>query len=282
VQSFLDLALGAYRGKGTGEHGLLRQLMHCFQAGDVVLGDSYYCTFFLIATLNRIGADAAFPIHGARDCDFRSGERLGKKDHRVRWLKPQRPSWMDKKTYNDFPDEITVREVDVSTERKGHCTEKRVLVTTFLDSVAVTKKDLLELYDRRWLVELDLRAIKNVMKMDVLRGQTPEMVHKEIWAHLLAYNLIRKVMAQAAIAHEKNPRQMSFKLALQAINSFRQAGLFSEANKAAHAILLKTIAYKKTGNRRGRWEPRRVKRRPKPFARLQKPRQVYQREMATN
>jgi hypothetical protein len=49
-----------------------------------------------------------------------------------------------------------------------------------------------------WQIELDLRSLKQTLQMDILRGQSPEMVRKEIWIHLLAYNLLRGLMARAA------------------------------------------------------------------------------------
>lgn len=278
--ALLDFNMGPYRGKGTGEHGLLRPMMDHFHSGDVALGDCYYASFFLIADLMRRGVDAVFPMHGARDCDFRTGHRLGKKDHRVTWVKPQRPAWMDQNSYDLFPDEIIVREVEVQINRPGFRAESQVLATTFLKPKITTKQELMELYGRRWCVELDLRSIKQTMHMDILRGKTPEMVRKEIWAHLLAYNLIRKVMAQAASVYNKTPRQLSFKLALQTVESFRQANLFCESRKDCYDQILKAIASKTVGNRPGRREPRRVKRRPKPFARLQKRRDLYRQEAA--
>jgi len=277
--ALLDLNLGAYRGKGTGEHGLLRPMMENFQAGDVVLGDGYYASFFLMADLIQRGVDAVFPLHGARDCDFRRGHRLGKKDHLVQWMKPQRPAWMDQEMYESYPERLTIRELEVQIQRAGFRTESRVLATTFLKPKETTREELAALYDYRWWVELDLRSIKQVMHMDILHAKTPEMVRKEIWAHLLAYNLIRKVMAQAAAVHGKNPRRLSFKLALQTVESFRQAGAFSESRGACYKQLLWVIASQPVSDRPGRREPRRVKRRPKPFARLQKRREVYRREM---
>lgn len=271
----LDLTLGSCKGKGNGEHGLLRELMHNFFAGDIVLGDSYYCTFFLIAALKASGVDGVFPLHGARHCDFRTGERLGRKDHLVDWIKPQKPDWMDDDDYASFPDSIRVREVEVTTEHSGFRSETQVLVTTFLDHRVTSKADLNDLYKRRWLVEIDLKAIKTTMNMDILRSKTPEMIRKEIWAHLLAYNLIRKVMAQAANIHNKHPRTLSFSLAVQAIQSFRNAQIFCEHKAEVYKKILKVIASKTVGNRPGRREPRAVKRRPKPFPRLQQSRQSF-------
>ena len=116
--------------------------------------------------------------------------------------------------------------------------------------------------------------------MGILRGKTPEMVHKEIWVHVFAYNLIRKIMAQAAIYHKKNPRELSFRLAIQLIDTFRQSGILLKNNYEIYLELLNAIAYKKIGNRPGRREPRRIKRRPKAFPRLQKARSFYHAEVA--
>lgn len=269
VGAVLDIAVGSYAGKGTGEHALLRQLIHNFNPGDVVLGDRHYDSFFLIALLMKAEVDIAFPINSSRKYDFRKGEKLGKKDHLVQWKKPARPEWMDEKTHRDFPDYITMREVTINSNRAGFRSMSRVMVTTFLDPTCVSKKDLGELYDYRWIVEINLRYIKETMCMDILRGKTPKMVHKEIWAHLLAYNLIRKIMAQSADRYDKRPQELSFKLALQMIFAFRQAGIFSEQNGVLYHQLLKAIACKTIGNRAGRIEPRAVKRRPKAFPKLQ-------------
>lgn len=276
--AMLDLAIGPWSGKETGEHALLRKILNVFKPGDVALGDSYYASFFLIAMLIEMNVDAVFPVHGARHNDFRRGKRLGKKDHLVQWRKPARPVWMDKETYDKFPDDITVREVMVNNDSSGFRSRSRIIVTTFLKPKEVSKKELALLYDYRWCVELDLRSIKETMHMGILRGKTPAMVHKEIWAHILAYNLIRKIMAQAAITHDKNPREISFKLALQMIDAFRQAGILSEKNEADYMRILKAICYKKVGNRPGRREPRRIKRRPKAFPRMQKSRNLYKQE----
>jgi hypothetical protein len=128
------------------------------------------------------------------------------------------------------------------------------------------------LYDCRWSVELTLRSIKSTMHMDILRGKTPSMVKKEMWIHLLAYNLIRRIMAHAAWLYKRTTTSLSFKLALQVIKSFEQAGLFNEDNPLLYQKLFKAIVSKKIGNRPGRQEPRAIKRRPKIVPKLQTPR----------
>ena len=273
--ALLDLEIAPWSGKGTGEHTLLRQLMGVFEAGDIVLGDAYYCSFFLIAELITLKADVVFPMHGSRHKDFRQGRRLGKGDHLVEWHKPARPSWMDKETYANFPKIITVRETKITSSKPGFRSKSRTIVTTMTNENEVTPEDLGELYGRRWFAELNFRSIKEIMRMDILRGKTPEMVRKEIWAHILAYNLVRKMMAQAAEIYQRNPREMSFKLALQMISAFRQAGILSEKNAHAFSCFLRAIIYKKTGTQIRESEPRVVKRRPKPFPKMKKARHLY-------
>lgn len=278
--ALLDLAIAPYMGKGTGEHALLRQLMSVFKPEDVLLGDAYYGSFFLIAALIQKRVDAVFPMNTNRSHDFREGKRLRKKDHLLQWKKPAQPMWMDKETYIAFPNVITVRVSTVVDTRPGYRSKTRVLVTTMLNSKTVSSEALAELYRYRWFVELNLRSMKDIMGMDILRSKTPAMVHKEIWAYVLGYNLVRKLMAQAAVMKKCNPREMSYKLAYQMLFAFRQAGIFSERDKEAYGCLLKAVNYKKVGNRGGRNEPRMVKRRPKAFPRLQKPRNFYHRVVA--
>lgn len=272
--------MGPYSGKGTGENALLRQLLTVFEKGDLVLGDCYYASFFLIALLMKIGVDVVLPLHASRHCDFRKGKQLGKKDHLMEWKRPARPEWMDEASYRDFPEKITVRETAIKNERPGFRAKSRIIVTTLLNSSEATKNDLNALYDCRWFVEINLLAIKETLQMGILRCKTPEMVRKEIWAHLLAYNLIRQIMLKSAVKYNKNPREMSFKLALQCIFSFAQVGVFCSGNGDIYEKMLKAIATKKVGNRPGRSEPRKVKRRPKAFPRLQKARQLYHKKGA--
>lgn len=174
-----------------------------------------------------------------------------------------------------FQKKITIRETKIVSNSPGFRSKARVIVTTFIDEKNVTPFDLGKLYSFRWFVELNLRSVKETMRMDILRCKTPEMVRKEIWAHILAYNLVRKVMLQSAIIHKRNPRELSFKLALQAMSAFRQAGILCEHNRELYATFLQVIASKKTGQQKRLGEPRMVKRRPKAFPRMQKPRAYY-------
>jgi hypothetical protein len=276
--ALLDLAIASWSGKGTGEHALLRQLMPVFNSTDIVIADAYYASFFLVATLMQKGVDVVFPQNASRHCDFQRGKQLGKGDHVVEWARPTRPQWMSKEEYAKFPEKISIRETKIVLNCPGFLSKSRVLITTFLDPKAVSVNDLSELYTLRWFVELDLRSVKETMRMGILRGKTPEIVRKEIWAHVLAYNLIRKIMLDAAIKYQCNPREMSFKLALQMLSSFRQAGILSESKGELNVTFLQAIVTKKTGQQRGRSEPRVVKRRPKSFPRMQQPRASYHKQ----
>lgn len=256
----LDVAMGPYKGKGTGEYGLFRELRNCFVEGDVMLADSYYCSYFLIADLLARGVDVVFEQHGARITDFRAGERLGARDHVVQWKKPAvKPGWMTAQQYESFPSELTLREVKV---------RKKVLVTSFLNPREVCKRELGKLFIQRWTIELALRHIKTTLGMDRLSCKTPEMCQKELWVYMLAYNLIRLLMAQAASQAGILPRQISFKHTLQIWVAWSQRQFLSNAAEDLDA-LFRLIAQVRVGNRPGRLEPRLIKQRPKPFGRLQ-------------
>jgi hypothetical protein len=269
-----DLALGPCEGKETGETALLRTLLAGLKTGEILLGDRYYASFFMIAALTQRKVDGLFRMHQRRKFDFRRGRRLGVEDHVVTWIKPERPDWMDEETYAQLPSELTIRELRFKVEQPGFRLNELVLVTTMLDAAEYSKEELADLFLERWNVELDLRAIKDVLQMDVLRCKTPDMVEKEIWMHLLAYNLIRGVMAQAAEAHDKRPRLLSFKGTLQTITAFQEAMRW--ALPADREILLRAmlraIAQQEVGDRPGRVEPRANKRRPKAQRLLTEPR----------
>lgn len=269
-----DLAIGPYQGKQTGENSLFRSLWDRLRAGEIVLGDRHFASYFGIAPLVERGVAGLFRMHQVRKFDFRRGTRLGIEDHAVFWNKPKRPEWMEQALYDQLPERLQVRELRVRVNQPGYRVNELVLVTTMLDPSEYTKEDLAMLYYERWNSELDLRSIKSVMQMDVLRCETPEMVEKEIWTHLIAYNLIRSLTGAAAEASGKLPRQISFKGTLQALTAFqdplKQAS--PECRRVLVEVMLETIAYHEVGDRPGRVEPRAIKRRPKPHDLLMEPR----------
>jgi Transposase DDE domain len=276
VGAVIDAAFCPYQGKEHSELALFRRLHESLDASDVVLGDRYFCSFFDIAELQRRGIDVVMRQHQKRKTDFRRGVPIGKYDHLVIWKKPQRPDWMDEETYRQYPDEMVIRELRVHVRGRHRKVRSRTItvVTTLCDYEEYRKADVAELYRLRWQAELNLRSLKTVMQMDVLRGKSPEMVRKELWAHFLAYNLIRKVMCQTAEQFDLKPWTISFKGALQTLNAFALPLLSSEACSLAELIeeMLLAIARHAVGNRPDRVEPRRIKRRPKPHKLLNMPR----------
>ena len=263
----LNAAIGAYRGKGGDEQTLLRSILDTLATGDVLLGDAYFATYFLLCRLREQGVDAVFEQHGSRQrsTDFRRGEHLGERDHLIVLNKPKiKPGWMSQPDYNGAPDTLTVRELRV----RG-----KTLVTTLLCPKQTPKASLGALYQSRWQVELDLRAIKITLGMETLSCKTPAMAQKEIWVYLLAYNLVRLMMAQAALLADCLPRQLSFKHTVQVWIAWGYSrNKVTDANRIGGLFVL--IAQQKVGNRPGRIEPRAIKRRPKQFPMLTQPREL--------
>ena len=265
IGTVLDYAIGAFKGKGTGESSLLRNIFDCIEQDDILLGDRYYPGFFLMAEVLAKEADGIFRGQAQRYYDFRTGQSLGKKDHIVEWNKPQKPEWMTQEVYDVYPDQIKIREFKVNG---------KVYVTTLLNHKKYNKKELARIYELRWHLEINLKSIKDTMNMDILSCKTPDMVRKEIGIHFLAYNFIRIIMAEACAQHSAIPNHVSFKGTVQLLNKFMPhfIHLNSKKNQIMYAVLLKNIVKNKIGNRPGRIEPRRVKKRPKPFDTLNRPR----------
>jgi IS4 transposase len=274
-------AIGPYVGKNQGEPALLQPLLDQLQAGDVLVGDRYFGSYWIVALTRAHGVDGVFRLHQRRGYDFRRGQRLGPDDHLVVWTKPKRPPWLDEEIYTALPATMTVRELRTAVTKPGYRTQEIVAVTTLLEADRYTKEEITDLYHERWHIELDLRSIKTHLGMDILRCKTPEMVRKEIWAHLLAYNLTRQVMAQAALDQGVHPRQLSFLGAVQTLNAFRWVLVTATAAQVidrAHGLFV-AIAAHRVGDRPDRCEPRAVKRRPKPLRYLTKPRNVARAEL---
>ena len=217
----LDLGICRYAGKGQSELGLLRTLWGIFRPGDVMLADRLMCSWTEMVMLKGRGVDCVCRFTSHRKADFRRGKRLGKGDHIVKWLKPRRPRSIDRETYDALPEFLTIRECRVRVEQAGFRIKTLIVATTLLNADEFTQSDLAQLYRARWNAELDLRSLKQTLQMDILRCKTPELVRKEIWTHILAYNLIRTIMAQAATKHGIEPRSISFKGTIQTLEAFQ-------------------------------------------------------------
>lgn len=278
----LDLAIGRYAGKNTGETALFRQLWRSLFPGDVVVGDRYFASYWDLTLLAMCGVDSVYRQHQLRLSKRLRVRRLGLGDWLLRLPKPQRPPWLDRASYQRIPGELLVREVSFRVRVRGWRVRELTLVTTLCDAEVYSLHELARVYHARWQAEVDLRSIKITMQMDVLRCKTPDMVRKEIWMHLLAYNLIRTVMAEAAEQANMRPREVSFKGALQTLTAYRP--LVEQATQqtlpALYASLLDAIASHQVGNRPHRYEPRAIKRRPKEHDLLTIPRHEAKRRLA--
>jgi hypothetical protein len=276
VGTALDAAMGRYQGQQTGELALFRSLDDALGGGDVLLADRGFCSYFVASAALARGADAVLRLHASRRAvNFRAGRRLGPGDKLVRWKRPPRPGWMSKGEYASVPDLLTMRIVRVRVRERGCRTKVLLVATTLLDPSLATSADLADLYRARWHAELDLRAIKQALQLDVVRGQSPDIVRKEVWAHLLAYNVVRGLMTQAAREAGVRPRELSFTGALQTLNAFLPY-LGMAATEAEWSRLwremVRAVGQHRVGDRPGRYEPRAVKRRPKNYNRLNEPR----------
>lgn len=265
-------AFGSYKGKETGEMALARQLFPVLEKNSLLIGDRYFPSYFVMAELIKRGAHGVFQSHAARDLDFRHGQQLDTLDHIVEWIKPQKPSWMTQEEYDHYEQKISVREVDISTEiNKG---ERFVIVTTLMDNNNFSKLKLSEIYKHRWKIESALKDIKDTFNMGHIDAKSPEMIEKVFWAHLLSYNILRWHILNAAVLYETTIDKVSVKTASTIMTE--NGGLILSTPKEGLPKLFADLYYQMTqvpvGMRPGRAEPRVVKKRPKPFPRMQEKR----------
>jgi hypothetical protein len=256
---------------------LLQKLLPAFQKGDVVLADRGFSSFPSLATLLAQGVDAVMRVHHFRKLDWRAGQRLGRRDRLVTWKKNQFQGQLwSRAQWAQLPAELAVRLVEITVAVPGFRTQKLVLVTTLLDAQTYSAAALGQLYFRRWAVELFFRDIKTTLGLDVLRCRTPDLVRKEIAMHVIAYNLIRALMQDIAHSHQVSLLRLSFKGTVDALRQWRE--LFENARtqprttRQLRRLFYQSIANDPLPERPGRSEPRVVKRRPKNFRLLTKPR----------
>jgi hypothetical protein len=270
-----DVAVGPYEGKETGESALLRSLLEDFDEGDLVVFDRYFCSYMMLALLQRRGVQACTRLHQCRHSDFRRGRRLGDYDHLVTWTRPKRPAWMAEELYAQIPETLTLRELQFVVTEPGYRPKVITVITTLIDPVAYPKEDIAALFGLRWNVELDIRSIKQVLHLDHILCKKPAMVLIHFWVTLLAYNLIRTLIATAAAVHGKQPRQIGFTLACQTVLAswmLLSTGLCRDV-RGLWELALERIAANEVANRPGRIEPRVLKRRRHRYPLMQRCRQ---------
>ena len=272
-----DLAIDSIR---PHELTLLRRLYHRFAPGDVVLGDRAYGPYADLALLLTRGVFSVVRLHQRRKADFRRGRRLGEDDVLTTWLRPARwsPSCgLTETEFAELPETLSVRLVRIRHAIKGYRNRTLVVATTLLDDVETPADEIRALYRNRWTAELNLRSLKTHLGMEVLRGRSIEIVAKEIAMHLVAYNFIRLLMADAARQAGRDPHRLSFTGTLHRLRHALPSLLFGDERERAELTrqLATWIAADVVPHRPDRTEPRRIKRRPKQYSRLTKPRQWY-------
>jgi hypothetical protein len=279
----LNLKIGPYSGKTTGESALLRELLDALSPQDLLVADRCFCSFFMLALLRVRNVDACVRMHQKRHVDFRRGKRLGRHDHRLVWNKPQRPLWMDEATWLALPDEMVLREIRYQIVEPGRRTQVFTVVTTLLDEQVYSKAEIAQLYGFRWNVELDIRSIKTHLNLNHVRCKSPGMVRRELWTTILAYNLIRTTAAAAASLHELTPREISFTATCQQVLAWwmlaTNPAMAPGERERNCRQLLRQIARCRAAHRPGRIEPRQIKRRLETYKRMQHPRNLLRQRL---
>jgi len=265
-----DLAVGPYV---ASEHDLWHQLWPSLKEGDLAVADRLYGTYAEILLLRQRGVDCAFRVQQTRKLP-----PGGWTDRVVTWQKGPRPKWMSPEQYAALPDTQQVRLVRFRIKEPGVRTCCVTLVSTLLNRKRYLRKKLAALYGRRWNVETNLNHLKTSLGMNVLAAEKPETVIKEIWAHALAYNLVRTVMWEAGRRHGVDPLRLSLSDAVKEIRSHRCFALLGSARRWI-ARLLRKVASHRIPHRPGRHEPRVRKRRPKEYPLMTQPRPVLRRQI---
>jgi DDE family transposase len=261
----------------SNENNLVHRLFGFLERGDVLLADRNFCSYGNLAALLAKGVDAVMRLHQSRPADFRKGKALGKNHRLITWLKPvKKPRAMSQQDFDALPSQINLRMLRLHISAPGFRTRTIVLVSTLLEPKLYPCEALAELYRRRWAIELFFRDIKTTMNMEFLRCQSPVMIEKELAMHIIAYNLVRTLMLEASICYQVPLDRISFKGTVDTLRQWspiiaslqakpkRQSSLF--------AAMLRVIALDRVPLRPNRREPRAVKRRPKAFQLLNKPR----------
>lgn len=284
LTAMFSLSSGALLNRACGplathERTLWHELWDSLQQGDVVLADRGFCGYADFGLLLGQGVDCVMRLHGRRSVGVREIEKLGKGDYLVEWIKSKpHPDWISKEDWQQMPDTLTVRHITFKVPVPGLRTQEVTVATTLIEPDKYPASAFAELYRRRWQAELYLRDLKTTMGMEILRCKTPEMIFKELDMHLIAYNLVRALMLTAANRKEADPNDLSFKQSLNTIRQWTPAMVEAKTegwHREMLELLYHYLAASLKPKRPNRTEPRAVKRRPKNYQRLTKPRKDF-------
>jgi len=271
------------------EMSRLPALHAALRAGDVLLADRGFCSFWHLAMLAKSSVFAVFRMHQQQIIDFtpdrphrpRKGKRskcakrglptsryvrrLGHEDHLVEWARPaSKPQWMSVEEYALMPETLLVRELRYTIVARGRRTRVVTIATTLVDAMRYPKREIARLYGLRWEVETNFNHLKTTMKMDRLKCKSADGVIKELMIFVLVYNLIRAAMVLAAARQGVDPNRVSFIDALRLLCSRCRP----PATGGPIDLIVNPL-------RPGRWHPRVLKRRIKPYDLLNRPRHEY-------
>ncbi|MEM8780144.1 MAG: IS4 family transposase [Cyanobacteria bacterium P01_G01_bin.49] len=257
---------------------LARKLYQFLKPGDVLLGDRAFCAYADLVKIKSLSCDGLFRKHQSRKTQMRRGKIVGNCDKLVKWYKPKKcPKGLTQEEFLSLPSTLIVREIYYYIFVPGFRTKQVSLITTLLDENEYSTVDIVRLYDERWSVEVNLKHLKTTLGMDVLRGKTPSLVRKEIWAFLIVYNLLRTLMFESALHGKVYPLNLSLQGTRHHFNNFipKLLNTSLKTHSIIYRTLLNILIHKEVPQRPGRYEPRVRKRRPKSYPLMQKTRRQY-------
>lgn len=278
ILAVFSLATGALlcHAKGSlhvGENTLLGKIASAFSAGDIVLADRGFCTYAIISGMIGRSVDVLIRMREKMIKNYVVARKLGKNDFLIIW---RRSANLRQELH--LPEEICLRMTKYSINVRGFRTKEITVLTTLTDHIHFPPESFSELYLRRWHAEINLRHLKTTMGMDILKCLTPGMIGKELAMHLIAYNLVRDIMLQAASANAVPIESISFKYSMTIMRQWSPWLVLCTSKKERKSFLedmLIYIAESTVPERPFRREPRAVKRRPKPYQLMTAPRHVF-------
>ena len=267
--------------KYSSERGLFRTLWDCLCLGDILLLDRGFGDYPTLAGTQRRGVDVLARLHQSRKADFRKALPLGPQDGLFVWKKSsRRPNYLCPEEWDQLPPTLRVRIIRFAIQAPGFRPKRISLVTTLLDPQLYSAQALAHLFLQRWRMELCLDDLKTTLGMEHLRTKSPSMVQKELYAFLVAHNLIRCLMAHAAEQFQVDLLRVSFKGSIDALLAFSAAMARTRQPWRKRKLLdqlLRILATDLIPLRPNRREPRVRKRRPKDYPLMHLPRSTYKR-----
>jgi hypothetical protein len=204
------------------EQTVLSRLFAALRPGDLLLGDRGLVSFAHLALMMRAGLHGCLRlprnlvVRGRGKGQRRRVEKLGKQDLLVSWVRPQQYtlSWLSRRRWEQLPQSLTLRQITFRLKRQGFRTQWAWVITTLTCPHEYAAQEIVELYGRRWQIEVCFRDLKHSLEMRKFSARSLDGVKKQMLAFVLVYNLVRLVMAEAAQRQGVTPDRISFRDAL--------------------------------------------------------------------